>query len=110
MYIQELLEDQSLQKNGARFYPSTDSDSYITVRRSGTIASAQAMKKVLKKFPPKEFIPSSELDQHNTEISQHFMVDYLIVDMFGIMDSETGEELKYNKALGAKIIFGDVLF
>ena len=107
MYIQELLEDQSLQKNGARFYPSTDSDSYITVRRSGTIASAQAMKKVLKKFPPKEFIPSSELDQHNTEISQHFMVDYLIVDMFGIMDSETGEELKYNKALGAKIIFGE---
>lgn len=107
MYIQELLEDQSLQQNGARFYPSTESNSYILVRRSGTIASSQAMKKVLKKFPPKEFIPPSELDQHNAEISQHFMVDYLISDMSEMLDSETGQELKYNKSIGAKILFGE---
>ena len=107
MYLQELLEDQSLQQNGARFYPSTESNSYILVRRSGTIASSQAMKKVLKKFPPKEFISPNELDQHNTEISRHFMVDYLIADMSEMLNSETGEEIKYNKAIGAKILFGE---
>ncbi len=107
MYIQELLEDQSLQQNGARFYPRVDSDSYILVRRSGTIASSQAMKKVLKKFPPKEFIPSNELDNHNTEVSQHFMVEYLIVGMSGIINSETGEELSCNKSVISKILFGE---
>lgn len=107
MYIQELLEDQSLQQNGARLYPSVHSDSYILVRRSGTIASSQAMKKVLKKFQPKEFIPSSELDNHNTEVSQHFMVEYLIADMVGFLNSEDKEPIKYNKAMAAKILFGE---
>ena len=107
MYLQELLEDQSLQQNGARFYPSTESDSYILVRRSGTIASSRAMKRVLKKFPPKEFIPPNELDEYNADVMRNFMIEHLIADMSEVLDSETGKEIKYNKAIAAKILFGE---
>ena len=108
MYLQELLEDQSLQQNGARFYPKTDSNSYILVRRSGTIASSQAMKKVLKKVSTKRiYTAKRSLDEYNADVMREFMINYLIADMSEIIDSETGKEIKYNKAIAAKIIFDE---
>lgn len=81
----------------------TSDDSYIAVRRSGTIAHQAAQQKVIKSFPPVEFLPPSELLNRNLEITQRLMIEYYVVDIVGYKDADSGCKINYNKSVGAKI-------
>ena len=105
MYLDELLEDATKQA-GARFYPDSRSESYIVVRRAGTMAHRKAESLMNAKYPPLELLHKEARNEQAIEKTNEIVRDYFVADMVGFKDTETGEYVNYKKQK-SQIFYGN---
>lgn len=105
MYLNELLEDPKKQA-GARFYPDDNSDSYIIVRRAGTMAHRKAEAEISAKYPPLSLLPKQAHHEQAIEKTNEIIRDYFVADMVGFKSNSGDGYINYEKQKG-QIFYGD---
>lgn len=107
MYLSDLLEDESAQVSGLKFYPDPTSQSHYIVRRAGTMQHLKFKAKLANssKYPPEELLSAEQRQEQKIEMLRDEVRDYLLVDMIGFLD-ENDQPVNYKKQK-AQIISGD---
>lgn len=94
MYLQQLMEDTDKQQ-GARFYPDDNSESYIVIRRAGTLAHRKAEAEINAKYPPAELLKKDAQHEQQYEKAIEAIRDYFVADMVGFKNVADDSAIDY---------------
>ena len=68
IYLSDLLEDESAQVSGLKFYPDPTSQSHYIVRRAGTMQHLKFKAQLSRKYPPDDLLNAEQRQEQRIEM------------------------------------------